>query len=472
MRIFPKEIEAGLTDVMALNNTIRFTAKAELIFPANNDEFKQEILKSIKASTGLPTYLKDPNLAYYRSILASVGWNNNDDVFLAEEIYPARFTPEHKPFNFQHNEKDIIGHIVANFMLNEENEEIDIHSDLKDLPSKFHLGNGLVLYTDYYEDKTLRNRMTKIVEEILEGKWRVSLEAWVQDFDYAVKTKDGRDLVIARNDENSFLTAYLRCYGGVGVYNNARIGRLVRNIRFKGEGLVESPGNPYSVILSNQEDFHGVECNEVNEISEIKIMSTTTVDTVAKSEFDRVQSELTSKAALVEALQKEVSEFKSKKYEEEITALKASLKEATETLTAANSESKQLKSDLEVAKASLTETTAKASELQSQIETIEKQRKSTAGVSSLVEAGLKKEEAEKKAETFVAASDEMFEMVVAMTKELVAASKKNPGTNTQDLGTATEVETPVHASATEVTSEDQLQSLSDDIASFFSKENK
>ncbi|MGK3945807.1 hypothetical protein ABK046_46615, partial [Streptomyces caeruleatus] len=45
------------------------------------------------------------DLFYLKFVLVSTGWNNNDDVFLANQLWNARGTPEDKQFNFMHNEK-------------------------------------------------------------------------------------------------------------------------------------------------------------------------------------------------------------------------------------------------------------------------------------------------------------------------------------------------------------------------------
>ena len=59
----------------------------------------------------------DDTLHILDSILASVGTNANDDVFLKEELYAARHNAVDKPVNIEHNPKDIVGHIKATMML-------------------------------------------------------------------------------------------------------------------------------------------------------------------------------------------------------------------------------------------------------------------------------------------------------------------------------------------------------------------
>src|SRR5688500_14887359 len=54
-----------------------------------------------------------PDLMYGDAILVSTVMNNNDDVFLPSETWTARNTPVNTPFNDDHVEMDIIGHIIS-----------------------------------------------------------------------------------------------------------------------------------------------------------------------------------------------------------------------------------------------------------------------------------------------------------------------------------------------------------------------
>lgn len=91
------------------------------------------------------------------------------------------------------------------------------------------------------------------------------MECLFSDFDYSVVSPDGEMKVVARNDESAFLTKHLRVYGGKGVYEGYKVGRLLRNIAFSGKGLVNKPANPRSIILQPDEDpFDDNFTNSVN----------------------------------------------------------------------------------------------------------------------------------------------------------------------------------------------------------------
>ena len=80
------------------------------------------------------------------------------------------------------------------------------------------------------------------------------MEALFTAFDYAI-IEGANSRVVARNEETAFLTKYLRSYGGNGVYKDMKIGRLLKNITFSGNGLVRKPANPESVIFQETEAF-------------------------------------------------------------------------------------------------------------------------------------------------------------------------------------------------------------------------
>jgi hypothetical protein len=91
----------------------------------------------------------------------------------------------------------------------------------------------------------------KEVADVIEGAQTnskfVSMETWFSGFDYLVGNK-----VIARNDETKFLDASLKAYGGPGNFDGADVKRVLRNLHFGGQGIVDSPANPESVIIAEK----------------------------------------------------------------------------------------------------------------------------------------------------------------------------------------------------------------------------
>ena len=113
MNIYQSEIDDGLRDLVLSNNTLAWDIVAESFTPEIN--IKSSAIEKIVAEN------KDQiDLYYLRSILVSTGWNKNDDVFHPQELWDAKDTPEDKPFNFMHDERDIIGHITGNKVVDKE----------------------------------------------------------------------------------------------------------------------------------------------------------------------------------------------------------------------------------------------------------------------------------------------------------------------------------------------------------------
>lgn len=240
--IYKSEIEDGLKDKITSSLTVSSCSELEVVQPFSTSDFK-----TVAENKG------QVDLYYLKSILVSTGWNKNDDVFDRAEVWTARKTPEDKPFNYEHDQSQIIGHITACKAIGSDGNDISDVVSVDELPSKFHITTSAVLYK-FWEDQSKQEMMNRIIEEIAQGKWFVSMEALFTAFDYAVI--DGNaSKVIARNEDTAFLTKHLRIYGGTGIYNNMRVGRLLKNITFSGKGLVRKPANPESVIFKETEAF-------------------------------------------------------------------------------------------------------------------------------------------------------------------------------------------------------------------------
>lgn len=242
IKIYQTEIEDGLADKIAANNSVACCGIPSFSFDkkfavAQNDN--------------------QPDLYYMKSILVSTVWNKNDEIFTPEDTWLARNTAEDKPLNVHHKALDIIGHHTANVCVNDDMEVIPDDTPVDALPEKFHILLNSVIYTQL-DDLDKKKEVQKIVEEINQGHWFVSMEAYFTDFDYALKTENSYKIV-KRTKSTAFLTKFLRMYGGSGVYKNNeesfRVGRVLRNIYFAGAGLVKDPANPESIIFRSMSEM-------------------------------------------------------------------------------------------------------------------------------------------------------------------------------------------------------------------------
>lgn len=183
------------------------------------------------------------------SILVSSVWNANDDVFVKEELWKARHTPVNHPVNMEHDQDEIVGHMTEVWAVDDHGNLIPEDTDEADLPSIFSLANKSIIYTHWFSEERL-SRINQLIADINNNEMYVSMECIFDNFDYALSGK-GEYTIIKRSEETAFLSEHLRCFGGRGIYNDYRIGRVLRNITFIGKGFTKDPANKRSVIFTN-----------------------------------------------------------------------------------------------------------------------------------------------------------------------------------------------------------------------------
>ena len=410
MKIYQNEENDNLAEKLKNQATIAFSSIAKKVEPSKS------LMKLIANQDFFGANPNQADLFYLESILASVGWNKNDDVFSSDFVWGAKDTPVDKPFNFMHNEADIIGHITSSRVVDKEANIVD---DYSNLPSEFDIVTGSVIYK-IWQDEDRQEKIDKLIAEIEEGKWYVSMECLFTDFDYAIITPDGLNKVVARNEESSYLTKHLRAYGGKGEYDGFKLGRLIKAGVFSGKGLVEKPANPESIIISGKSTnkvFASAENVELKTLTEKTLMSDT--NTVSVEQFKALEAKLEkAESAAQEVVQKEVDSLKTsnKTLAEEKTSVQDELK----NVKALSEEKDEKITKLE---ASLKESSDKLEALEKEIaeqkaEAVKKDR-----VNQLVSVGLESEKSLELVEKFVTASDEMFSELVSLQKDKVEAAK-------------------------------------------------
>ena len=293
IQTFKHEIDDGIAD------KVQTTASIAYCTPFSIKEGKTETKESIGSIEKLLAENKDQNDLYYlESVLVSTNWNRNDDVFLSDVTWAARNTPEDKQFNFMHDENDIIGHITGSYVINKDGQVIADESE--ETPKDFDIITTAVLYNSWMNEEN-KERMQRIIAEIDEDKWFVSMECLFAGFDYAVINTTGDQQLITRSEESSFLTKHLRAYGGTGEYEGYKVGRALRDISFSGKGLVSNPANPRSIILNSKSIAFSV--SDISTIEEIN-MSKSQVQDEQLVEESVVAEELTEE--VVETVEAEV----------------------------------------------------------------------------------------------------------------------------------------------------------------------
>ena len=406
MEIYKAEIEDGLGDLLSSTNSVAYCGVAKCFTPSTEEQESMKLIAS-EASEN-----KDQiDLFYLESVLVSTGWNKNDDVFDPKETFAARTTPEDKPFNFMHNEKDIIGHITGNRVVDFQGNAIA--EEVENPPTEFNILTTAVIYKEW-SDVDQRQRIQKILAEIEEGKWFVSMECLFPNFDYALVDKDGGTRVVPREESSAFLTKHLRSYGGSGKYEDYRVGRLLRNLSFSGKGLVSKPANPRSVILEGNRFF---------DESEAQILTISSIKENDMSDLDKqivdLRTELAEAKAANEALKEKVVAEQQAEFESKIQSLEATIAEQAEALEAK-----------EAVVAEKAEAIKKGSEeMKEKMEELRKMKKKEAmdkRKAQLEDLGLEAEEAEATLAAFEEADDETFDKVATAMKSMKRMADKHP----------------------------------------------
>ena len=398
IKIFQKEIDDGIGELVKSTASVAYCSAATI-----QEDIPQEVVAKAVAEN------KDQiDLYYLESVLVSTGWNKNDDVFLSEPTWAARNTPEDKQFNFMHDENDIIGHITGSYVLTKDGKAL---ADDAEAPQEFDIITQAVLYNSWTGEEN-RDRMGKIIAEIQDGKWYVSMECLFSGFDYALIDEKGVAKVLARDEGSSFLTKHLRAYGGSGEYEGYKLGRALSNISFSGKGLVSKPANPRSVILRDSSTANiNVDHNSKLSIGELQ-MSDVLTDQLAE-----VKAQLEAAKAENEAIKAKIEEAKDKEFASKVEAFESTIEEKDSSIAELEESIKSTQArvaELEDALAKSQEDLASAKEHMEEMKKKEKMEKRKA---SLAEAGLEEEEVDETLASFDALDDSAFEAIVAMMKK-------------------------------------------------------
>lgn len=313
------------------------------------------------------------------TILVSTGWNKNDEYFLQSEVWKARNSATDKPFNYEHDSRNVIGHITGSSVVDTDYNVVADDCNVEDLPNKFHVLTSAVLYKGFVfgRDKLLANAMKTLLAEIAKDEWYVSVESFFKHFDYCLESSDGTIEIVERNDQTSYLTKHLRIFGGSGVYEDKKLGRVPRNMIFAGKGLVRKPGNPESFVFTDPSVFKGLEAklSKTTETPEVQVNFDTkaivseikqTIQESLSANLKETETDMSEKVdvtkleAQIAELTKSVNDTNAKVADKDskIASLEAALAEAVkvsnEGKVAAEQAAETLRAELATAKAEVT----------------------------------------------------------------------------------------------------------------------
>ncbi len=314
--VYKSEIKDNIADMVA-KGSISFASQIK----ANETESQ---INNVKVSAALQKIIASANpnqldLFYKHSILASVGWNKNDDVFDKLDTWNARNSVQDKQLNLEHNELNIVGHMTNSYVFDAQGSIIDDSIDVNNLPDKFDVVSEFVLYR-LWENDERKADVEKIIAEIKDGKWFVSMECRFPAFDYALIDNAGNHKVVARSEDTAFLSKYLRVFGGAGEYQGYKVGRLLRNFFFTGQGIVKTPANERSIIFDFADvksfksmgslDIRNNNMDLEKQIAELKIELEKALSANKAAEVASANEAATKAAAKAEAAEKEANAYK------------------------------------------------------------------------------------------------------------------------------------------------------------------
>ncbi len=431
IEIFSYEKNDGLEELI-LSNSI---ASILDIFESKESQidFNVDAIKNMIAIAQVEQ--TDDTLFRMQSILVSLGWNLNDDIFLKEEVFPARQTPVNKPFNRMHNQDDIIGHMTHATLLDEKYNVVE--DDFE------HIAVSSVVYKAW-RDEDKEREIANLISEILDGQWKVSMECLFSNFDYGLIDQDGKQYIIKRTPETSHLSKHLRKYKGSGTYNGHRIGRVLRDINFCGKGLVKVPGNPHSVVLNSSKKFFGAVAS-FNEIKELRM-----------NELEIALDKLAKAEAGLSSAQVELANYKSEAAKLAEAKLASTIAEKDNTIASLQTDIATMANNVAVANGKIqiletanVEFASKYEVASAELNTIKSEVITNKRRSALLLAKVPEDRAEVIVKNFANANDEMFNTLIENIS-IKPVETNVTTTTTTDFSTATLLEAPLNTTNTDV----------------------
>jgi len=234
---------------------------------------------------------RQPDLAYFTSRFVSSGTNLNNAHFMGSELVKARNSIVAKAVDVEHAEDEIIGHIYACEFTDKDGVRLDI-SELSQLESTkldaqdMHIEIASVVY---------KTRFSALANEIKNGDWCVSMEAYYTNYDVMV----GGTLMTAEEAQlMGFDVANESLYGKSAkvvksgeVIDQGVVAKVLRGICFSGVGIVKNPANKPSIVFEATAGNENTLENEdivfdYSKLNDINNVTSTNVDMKATSADD------------------------------------------------------------------------------------------------------------------------------------------------------------------------------------------
>ena len=153
------------------------TLEANIKLFEGTDELKQEIASIVKFPDN-----KTPDVLFFSGIFVSSGENLNKAYFLPSELVKAQNTIDNKALDIEHGETDIVGHIYSSAFVDRAGKKLDMQT-LKDMNSEEleKMDIDVMIAGILY-----KSRFTELAKEVKDDKWKLSMEAYFQDYDIKI----------------------------------------------------------------------------------------------------------------------------------------------------------------------------------------------------------------------------------------------------------------------------------------------
>ena len=192
---------------------------------------------------------KQRDLLYMLATYVSSGTNMNGVTFLSEELLRAHNTIVHKAVDIEHNEENVIGHIYDCMYVYRDGTPFDPSDLLKDFADKLTTANKIPMDI-VMAGVIYKMRFPEIAKEINEGLWKVSMEAYYEDYDVKIG-----EVIMDKQQASLFgytddlLGKMVKVKSAGTDYGPSMVSRVLRGITFSGVGITKNPANPESLVM-------------------------------------------------------------------------------------------------------------------------------------------------------------------------------------------------------------------------------
>jgi hypothetical protein len=218
------------------------TWEAEILIDEVTDEFKKDVASIVK----YPVH-KTPDLLFFHGLYVSTGTNLNDAHFLGSEIISAYDTISLKALDIEHEEHAIVGHIYSATVTDRSGNVLDVDDLKKKTPTELNK-----LDIDVHIAGILyKSRFPELAKEVEEGRWKLSMETYFQDFDVKIgnvimSRQEAEALGLATSSSLGKIASLIK--DGVEIAKG-NIVRVLKGLLFSGCGIVKNPAEPRAIIF-------------------------------------------------------------------------------------------------------------------------------------------------------------------------------------------------------------------------------